>query len=139
MKSVDLIKKWEGCKLKAYPDVGGRWTIGYGATGPGIEAGVEWTQREADERLAEDVAKFEKGVRELVKVPLTENQFAALVSFAYNLGLANLKRSGLLRLLNQEKYKQAADQFLLWSKVGSYAVKGLTNRREDERKVFLSE
>ena len=138
MKPIDLIKKWEGCKLKAYQCPAGVWTIGYGATGEGISAGVVWTQRMADERLQKDLERFEKGVRELVKVPITENQFAALVSFAYNLGLHNLKRSGLLKLLNHEKYAQAADQFLLWNKVGSYVVKGLTNRREDERKVFLT-
>lgn len=138
MRPVDLIKKFEGCRLRAYQDQGGVYTIGWGAIGPGIEAGVTWTQRQADERLEQDVARFEKGVRDLVKVPLTDNQFAALVSFAYNVGLYNLKRSGLLKMLNREDYAGAADQFRLWNKIGSYVSKGLTNRREAERTVFLT-
>lgn len=138
MKAADLIKQLEGCRLKAYPDQGGKWTIGWGSTGPGIEAGVVWSQQQADERLASDVAKFESGVKSLVKVPINENQLAALISFAYNLGLANLKRSGLLKHLNRSNFKEAAEQFLLWCYIGSYKSKGLYNRRTKEREVFIT-
>lgn len=138
MKPVDLIKKFEGCRLRAYQCSAGKWTVGWGATGPGIEAGTVWTQRQADERLAEDLKRFEDGVRSLVREPINDNQFAALVSFAYNVGLNNLRRSGLLKHLNAGRTAEAANQFLLWNRVGSYVIPGLTRRREEERKVFLT-
>lgn len=131
------LKQLEGCKLTAYQDNGGRWTIGYGATGPGIAAGVEWSQQEADERLEQDLEHFLQGVSNLVKAPVTANQTAALTSFAFNLGLFNLKRSGLLKKLNLRDYRGAADQFPLWNHIGLYADPGLTKRRAFERDLFL--
>ena len=137
-KCCDTIEQFEGCKLTSYQDQGGKWTIGYGATGPGIDAGVTWTQRQADDRLEEDVARFLSLVQKAVSVPINDNQTTALVSFTYNVGIYNLERSGLLRFLNQEKYAQAADQFLLWDHVGAYRNPGLTNRRIKERELFLT-
>jgi len=137
-KALTIIKSFEGLRLKAYQDIGGRWTIGYGSTGPGIEPGVTWTEIEALQRLQQDVQTFIQGVMNLIKVPISDNQLAALTSFAYNLGLPDLKRSGLLRLLNQGKYREASDQFLLWDKVGSYTSDGLAKRRRAERTLFLS-
>lgn len=137
-KALELIKHWEGCKLKAYTDQGGRVTIGWGSTGPGIALGLEWSQSQADDRLVADVTEFMKRVQELVRVKINDNQLAALTSFSYNLGVYNLKKSGLLRLLNQEKYSDAAEQFLLWNKIGHYVSSGLSNRRQAERSLFLS-
>lgn len=137
MTPTELIKHFEGCKLKAYQDSGGVWTIGYGSVGPGISAGVVWEQWQADERFAEDVAKFEAGVRALIKVPITSNQLSALTSFAYNVGLGNFSRSGALKALNRQDYKGAAANLLLWNKVGSYVVPGLVNRRQQEHDLFL--
>lgn len=138
MKGLDLIKHFEGCKLRAYPDQGGRITIGWGSTGPDIQLGLEWSQELADERLMKDVTECQARIMQLVKVPINANQLWALTSFTYNLGIGNLKRSGLLRLLNLRHYKEAAEQFLLWNKIGHYVSNGLTKRREAERALFLS-
>jgi lysozyme len=136
-KTTDLIKGFEGCRLVAYQDGGGKWTIGYGSTGPGISAGVKWSQQQADERLHSDVLAFMDRVKDLVKVPITDNQLAALTSFAYNLGAFNLAKSGLLKKLNHQDYQGAADQFPLWVHIGMYVCPGLTKRRTEERAIFL--
>lgn len=132
-----FISDFEGCKLKSYQDQGGRWTIGYGATGPGIGVGVEWSQEEADERFEKDISEILVQVKTLVKAPVTQNQLVSLVSFAFNLGAHNLERSGLLRFLNLRMYTPAADQFLLWDRIGSYVSPGLSKRRVAERSLFL--
>lgn len=135
--ALDTIKKWEGCKLRAYTDQGGRVTIGWGHTG-GIQLGEEWGQEQADEQLQFDVKSVLEKVKSFVRVPITDNQLAALTSFAYNLGPANLARSGLLKALNLRQYDTAADQFLLWNHIGMYVSPGLTLRREAEKLLFLS-
>ena len=129
---------------------GGPWTVGWGATGldtyhtnpdgspTPIGPGTVWTQKQCDDRNRSDVNKFGEEVLKLVKVELTDNQFAALVCFAYNVGANNLRNSGLLRLLNQGKYGEAADQFLMWNKAGGKVLPGLVKRREAERRLFLT-
>lgn len=136
---VALVREFEGCRLDAYRCPAGIPTIGYGATGPDIRMGMKWTQEEADERLAEDLARFAEGVERLVLVDLTDNQFAALVSFAYNVGLGALAGSTLLRELNAGDYEGAADQFPRWSKGGGRVLPGLVRRRAAERDLFLSD
>jgi lysozyme len=136
---IALIKKFESCRLTAYQDVVGIWTIGWGHVSDDIEEGQEITQDEADQLLREDLDEFEDGVSQLVKVELTDNQFAALVAFSYNVGLNNLKQSMLLRCLNMHNAKDAADQFLRWDHAGGKVVAGLTRRREAERELFLTE
>ena len=135
---IDLIKSFEGCKLKAYRDIVGVLTIGYGATGPDVTEGLEITQEEADKRLLADIEQFERGVMRVVKVPLTENQLAALVSFTYNLGIGSLWRSTLLRLLNAGDYEAAANEFPKWDRAGGQPVAGLTRRRKAEQQLFRS-
>lgn len=135
---IKLIKEFEGCKLKAYRDIVGVLTIGYGATGPDVTEGLEITQEEADKRLAADLEQFEKGVCRVVKVPLTENQLAALVSFTYNLGIGSLWRSTLLQLLNKGDYGGAALEFPKWDHAGGKVVAGLTRRRLAEQALFRS-
>lgn len=135
-KGIDLIKKFEGCRLEAYKCPAGIWTIGYGHT-KGVKDGQIITQEQAEEFLREDLRIFEQAVESCVKVPLSQNQFDALVSFCYNCGSGALKTSTLLRLLNEGKYKDASEQFLRWNKAGGKVLVGLTRRREEEREMFL--
>lgn len=136
---LDLIKEFEGLRLKAYPDIGGVPTIGYGTTGPDIKLGMEITKAKAEELLRADVAAFERGVSDLVKVAINQNEFDALVSFSYNVGLNALKTSTLLRLLNDGSDRSiVANEFLRWNKVGDRVVEGLTRRRKAERDLFLA-
>ncbi|MEO9385901.1 lysozyme [Chromobacterium phragmitis] len=133
---LNLIKQFEGLRLIAYQDAVGIWTIGYGHTGPDVAPGKAITQLQADQLLQNDLARFESGVSNLVKVPLNANQFSALVSFSYNLGLGNLQSSTLLRLLNQRDYAGAAGQFPRWDKAGGRVLPGLSRRRLAEQALF---
>ena len=133
---INLIKNFEGLRLNAYQDSVGVWTIGYGHTKTAKE-GMKISEHQAEELLMKDLEEFEGGVLSLVKVPLTQNQFDALVSFSFNLGLGNLKRSTLLKELNKGEYTKAADEFLKWDKAGGKALQGLTRRRNAERLLFL--
>lgn len=132
------LKLWEGCKLVAYKDVGGVWTIGYGSTGPHVFPGLIITQAQADAYLDADLARFEQSINSKVKVSINQNQYDALVSLAYNIGVAGFERSTVLRRLNSGDYDGAADAMLMWNKVNGKIVKGLVNRREAERKLFLT-
>jgi lysozyme len=134
-KGLDLIKSFEGLRLSAYKCPAGVWTIGYGTTA-GVKEGQVITKERADELLRDDVKRFEDQVLRLVKVPLTQGQLDALVSFTYNLGAANLGNSTLLRLLNAGDYKGAAAQFDRWNKAGGKVLKGLVTRRAAERAMF---
>lgn len=135
--ATSFIKEFEGCKLKAYRDLGGIWTIGYGSTGKGIEKGVVWTQEQADDRLLKDVGLFGISVLALLHVELNDNQLAALISFAYNVGLHSLAKSTLLRKINNFQ-EGAENEFLKWNKVNGKEVSGLTRRRTAERDLFLA-
>lgn len=139
--AVALIKRWEGCRLTAYPDPGtggDPWTIGWGATGPGIGPGIRWTQAQADDRLAQDVERFLKGVRSVVKRPATDAQLGAMTSLAYNIGASAFAKSTLLRKFNAGDIGGAAAEFLRWNRAGGKVMRGLTNRRADEKQVFES-
>ncbi|WP_136476981.1 lysozyme [Pseudomonas sp. DG56-2] len=135
-RGLSLIKSFEGLRLLAYRDAVGIWTIGYGAT-RGVKAGMSITQKQAERMLLNDVQRFEPEVERLVKVPVTGNQWDALVSFTYNLGAANLESSTLLRKLNVGDYAGAAEQFPRWNKAGGNVLPGLVRRREAERVLFL--
>lgn len=141
-KGITLIKQFEGCKLTAYQDSVGVWTIGYGWTQPvdgkPIRAGMTIKQETAERLLKIGLVSYESDVSRLVKVGLTQGQFDALVSFTYNLGARSLSTSTLLRKLNAGDYAGAADEFLRWNKAGGKALTGLTRRREAERALFLS-
>lgn len=137
-KGLSLIKSFEGLELRAYKDSVGVVTIGYGSTGPHVFMGQVITEQQAEALLLSDVSRFEKGVMETVKVPLNQNQFDALVSFSFNLGLANLKSSTLLRKLNSLDYKGASLEFGRWNKAGGVVLAGLTRRRLAEKELFLS-
>lgn len=141
-KGIALIKQFEGCKLTAYQDSVGVWTIGYGWTQPvdgkPIRAGMTIKQETAERLLKTGLVSYESDVSRLVKVGLTQEQFDALVSFTYNLGARSLSTSTLLRKLNVGDYAGAADEFLRWNKAGGKVLNGLTRRREAERALFLS-
>nr|WP_269841901.1 lysozyme [Enterobacter asburiae] len=141
-KGIALIKQFEGCKLTAYQDSVGVWTIGYGWTklvdGKPIRAGMTIKQETAERLLKTGLVSYESDVSRLVKVGLTQGQFDALVSFTYNLGARSLSTSTLLRKLNAGDYAGAADEFLRWNKAGGNVLNGLTRRREAERALFLS-
>lgn len=133
-----FIKKWESCRLKAYLDGGGVWTIGWGHTGPEVRKGLVWTQQQADDTFTNDVAPREGYVNSLVKVKLTQNQFDALVSLVYNIGGTAFRNSTLLKLLNSGDYKSIPAQFWRWNMDNGIVIKGLTNRRKGESVVFLT-
>lgn len=135
-KGLDLIRSFEGLELKAYKDSVGVLTIGWGSTGSHVKVGMVITKGQAEDLLKQDVSRFEKGVNDLVKVPLTQNQFDSLVSFSFNLGLGNLKSSTLLRKLNASDYSGAANEFLRWNKAGGKVLNGLTRRRQAEKDMF---
>lgn len=151
-KAADIIKNFEGIirdklnpnRVIAYQDSVGIWTIGYGSTknpytGVKVKQGdfidentaLDWLQKEIKTRVA--------AIKKLIKVKVNQNQLDALTSLAYNIGLGAFQSSTLLRLLNNNAPKiQVADQFLRWNKANGKEVKGLTIRRQLERKLFLS-
>lgn len=146
MKTSDnglaLIKEFEGFSAKPYRCQAGVPTIGYGATyyPDGRRVTMQdrpVTEADATAMLRSMLASYEAGVSRYVQVPLTQGQFDALVSFAYNVGLSALKDSTLLRLVNARDYAGAAAQFARWNRAGGKVLPGLTRRREAERVMFL--
>lgn len=138
VKGRALIESFEGLRLRVYNDIDGYPTIGYGhKLLPGESYPYGITQQEADALLARDLVRTEDGVNFLVRVPLTQGQFDALVDFTYNLGIGSLGESTLLRLLNQGDYAGAAAQFPLWDHAGADVSAGLLRRREAEKEMFL--
>lgn len=131
----DLIKKWEGLKLKAYLCPAGVPTIGYGHTGD-VKLGDKITPHQADVIFDLDLEKFEEGVTKLLKVPVNENEFSALVSFAYNVGLGALGKSTLLALINRDKGSPELE-FAKWTRGGGKVLPGLVKRRAEEKALFL--
>lgn len=140
-ETLDLIKSFEGLELKAYKDAVGVWTIGYGHTAaaglPNPKSGMTITSQEAENLLLNDLKKYEAPVRNSVKVPLNDNQYGALVSFTYNVGEGNFKKSTLLKKVNARDFEGAAKEFAKWNKAGGKVLKGLTRRRAAEAELFL--
>lgn len=142
-KGLNLIKEFEGLRLKPYKDAVGIPTIGCGNTyyDDGRKVSLSdpaITEERATELLKTVVKRYEDAINRYVQVPITQNQFDALVSFAYNVGNENVRKSTLMKLLNRKQYTEAADQFLRWDKAGGKTLKGLTRRRQAERTLFLS-
>lgn len=137
-QGVDLIKKWETLRLVAYLDWGGIWTCGYGSTGKDIGPGTRWTQQQAEDRLKKRLSEFE-AVLNTHQLPLKQHQFDAVISLIYNIGPTAFNRSTLLRKLKAGDIDGAAGQFLVWNKVNGQTVKGLVNRRYEERQMFLGD
>lgn len=138
IRNIGIIKKHEGLRLEAYlPTPNDVWTIGYGHTHT-AKQGMKITEPQAEELLRRDIAWAENAVNKSAVVPLTQNQFDALVSFVFNVGEGAFGSSTLLRMLNAKDYEGAANQLLRWNKQKGRVLNGLTKRREEERKLFLS-
>jgi lysozyme len=130
-----LTEQFENCRLAAYQDVRGRWTIGYGHA-EGVTPGQVITQQQAEALLLEDVQTAANCVNNAVKVPLTQTEFDALVDFTYNAGGGAFKGSTMLKLLNGGDYAGAAAQFDRWDEAGGQVVAGLFRRRQAETTEF---
>lgn len=133
------IRHFEGCRLTAYKDAVGVWTIGWGSTGPAIHAGLTWTQAQADADLDRRLdTEFAPGVvQALAGAPATAAQFSALVSLAYNIGLSALRSSTLLRRHRAGDIAGAAEEFARWRFAGGRVLAGLVRRRAAERLLYL--
>ena len=137
---IDLIKSFEGLRLTAYKDIGGVLTVGYGHTGKDVYKGQIINQEKAENLLRQDLERFELAVEELLdNAPTTQNQFAAMVSLAYNVGPGNFEKSSVLRNHKSGKILAAAAAFMLWVNAGKLKnVSGLIRRRNAERKLYVS-
>ncbi len=131
---INLIKKYEGCRLQSYLCPANVWTIGYGHTGKDVYPGKVITQAEADRLLLADLSGFEAAVNNDVVLPLSQSQFDALVSFTYNCGAGNLRT-----LIKNRNLTQVADALLLYNKGGGKVLPGLVKRRVEERALFLAD
>jgi len=141
-RATALIQHFEGCRLNAYQDSVGVWTIGWGNTfyedGSRVQAGDSISQARADALFRLIVARFEAGVEKAAPVA-TAAQFGAMVSLAYNIGLLAFTGSTLLRMHNSGSYAGAAEQFPRWNKAGGRVLDGLTRRRKAERLLYLND
>ena len=135
---IALIKSFEGCRTVAYQDAVGVWTIGYGHT-IDVKEGMTITQHQCDVMLEVDIETYENYVKKQVEVSLTQNQFDALVSWVYNLGPTNLRKSTLLKVLNAGKYEEVPYQMKRWVHADGKILKGLVLRREAEAELFSNE
>lgn len=132
-----LTERFEGCRFQAYYDSTGRATIGYGHT-EGVNISDTCTQAQATAWLIGDVATAETAVNQLVHVPLTQNEFDALVDFVFNLGAGNFEHSTMLRRLNASDYAGAALEFSKWDRAGGIEVAGILRRRQAEAAEFTA-
>jgi lysozyme len=139
-KGLSLIKEFEGLELAAYLCPANVWTIGYGHTSaagpPAVRSGMRVTKAEADEILRRDLVRYENGVKKLVKVPLNQSQFDALVSFCYNVGEGALGKSTLLKKLNRGEYAAIPAELMKWTRGGGKELPGLVRRRRAEAKLW---
>lgn len=140
--AIAIIKEFEGLRLKAYKCPAGIWTVGYGSTGPNIKQGTVWTVEQAEADLARRLTEeFVPGVQAAVKVKISNNQLCALVSLAYNIGIAALAKSSIMKCLNAGDAAAASKHFADWNKARVNGVltvlPGLERRRLAEFKLFI--
>ena len=133
---LDFIQDVEGCKLFAYLDTGGVWTIGVGHTGPEVVKGLTCSMEQALQWLKEDSEEAQEAIRQSVEGLLTQNQFNALVSFVFNVGINAFKKSTMLKLINKGDFDGAAKEFTKWNKDNGKEILGLSKRRILEQSVF---
>lgn len=137
-KGIDLIKEFEGFRSKAYRCPAGVWTLAYGHTA-GVKPGMTVTREQGEAMLRKDLKIYERHVAEaLGNAPTTQGQWDALVSFCFNAGPGNLRKSSMLRLHKAGKYKAAAEAFMAWTRGGGRVLPGLVRRRKAERALYLS-
>ena len=142
--ATDLVKRFEGLELEAYRDPVGIVTIGYGYTnragfGPGVSMGDKWTEPQAEEMLREGLERFAGQIRPLFQRTPTDNEFGAMVSLAYNIGVGAFSRSTCLKRFNAGDAEGAAEALTWFNKAGGKVLRGLTRRRAAERELFLSD
>lgn len=136
---LELLKRFEGWRSKAYPDPAtgsDPWTIGYGFT-KDVRPGDVMTLQQGDDRLQYEVEHFEQGVYAITE-QANENQMAALTCLAYNIGLGNFKTSSVLKFHNLGDLPAAANAFLMWDKANGHTMTGLVRRRAAERALYVS-
>jgi lysozyme len=140
MKALyDLVKQFEGCKLKAYKCPAGVWTCGWGSTGPDVTENTVWTQQQADDRLENDLGKFMTGVLRVSPILKAHpNRFAAVTSFAYNVGIGAYQKSTMVKKINSEDWSGAQAEFSRWTKAGGRELPGLVRRRQAEAQLFAT-
>ncbi|WP_375706181.1 lysozyme [Bartonella sp. AA2SXKL] len=133
---LNYLKKWEGLRLHAYRDASGVWTIGYGHTEkagkPIVVEGMVITDTRAEILLLEDLRQYERAVEKAVYVDLSDEQFGALVSFCYNIGIIAFQNSTLLKKLNKGDYESVPIELQKWTRAGGKRLKGLVHRRAAE-------
>lgn len=134
---IDLIKRWEGCRLTAYRCPAGVWTVGYGSTGEHVHDGLSIDDATAEAWLRRDLERFERAVAAACPASAPA-QFDAMVSLAFNVGAAAFRASTLARLHNAGDFDSAAKQFGRWVFAGGKRLPGLVNRRRDEAQLYAS-
>lgn len=137
--AITLIKQFEGYRNISYKCPAGVWTIGYGSTrvnGQAVTQGMTCTAEQADEYLQSDLQPFARAIKAAVTVPITEDQFAALLSFVYNVGPAAFESSTLLKKLNNKEFAAAYNEFFKWTRAAGKVLTGLVTRRAAEAKLF---
>ena len=139
-KGLNLIKRFEGLRLKSYKCAANVDTVGYGHTGPEVVPGMTISEEQAEKYLRDDLERFEQCVSSFVKLKINQNEYDALVSFSFNVGTNAFVNSTLLKKLNAgNKKSDVASEFLRWVKADGKTIPGLVRRREEEKKVFLTE
>lgn len=144
INGINLIKQFEGCRYSPYRDSIGLWTVGYGhliGDGKSLPSGDNrvFTQKEIDDFLVNDLMHVESGISVLIRVPITQNQFDALCSFCYNLGVGTLQKSTLLKDINSSLWDAAANDILKFHFAGGVSLPGLVKRRQAEHDLFIKE
>lgn len=132
-----ILKRFETCRLKAYPDVVG-FSIGWGHHAPDIGALTAWTQEQADLALLSDIAEAERELASLLTTAVSDNAWSALVDLVYNAGAGELKGSHTIEMVNAGRFAAAADRLLLWDIVAGQPSVALRARRAAERNLFLT-
>ena len=140
MKALyDIVKQFEGCKLKAYKCPAGVWTVGWGSTGPDVTENTTWTQQQADDRLERDLGRFLNGVvRTSPNLMAHPNRLAAVTSFAYNVGIGAYQKSTMRKKIDAEDWAGAQAEFSRWTRAGGRELPGLVRRRQAEAQLFAT-
>lgn len=138
---IKLIKDHEGCKLQAYPDPasgGDPWTIGFGSTGSYVKKGTVWTMEQATDMLTKDLIELAAKLTKVLPVATTDNQFNAILSLVYNIGIGNFIGHDLLKFMQAGDLEAAANEFPKWDKAAGKVMPGLVARRQAEKELFES-
>lgn len=135
-----IIRKFEGHSLRAYPDPitkADPWTISYGLTGEWVKPGLTLTQQQSDQEFMKYINKFCEDINKVLTVSLTKNQYLAVLSLVWNIGISRFKTSTLLKLINLKDYNSASNEFVKWCKVNGKVIDGLLKRRNSEKALFV--